>query len=98
MPAKKKTATPSKRGEPAPTLTKAEEDLLWHMGHGYQLETASLGDNPVLRRLKDNTELRAASVNRRTIEQLQKRGLISVAKSGGVVKPTVWRVGGKRST
>ena len=97
MLAKKKAAEPPKRGEPAPKLTKAEEDLLWHMGHGYQLETTSLGDNPVLRRLKDNTELRAASVNRRTIEELQKRGLISVAKSGVVVKPTVWRVAAKGS-
>jgi len=38
---------------------------------------------------------RVGQPTRRTIEELQKRGLIGVAKSGGVVKPTVWRVGGK---
>lgn len=35
-------------------LTDAEQDLLSHMQHGYQLETDSLGSNPVLRRLKDS--------------------------------------------
>jgi hypothetical protein len=30
-------------------LPEAEEDLLWHMEHGYQLETESLGGNPLLR-------------------------------------------------
>src|SRR5579872_2909057 len=75
-------------------LSKAEADLLWHMGHGYQLETSSLWDNPILRRLKDNTELRATA-NRSTIEALEKSGLIAVATKGGVVKPTVWRLTGK---
>jgi ribosomal protein S19E (S16A) len=64
------------------------------MGHGYQLETSSLGDNPILRRLKDNSEVRA-TVNRSTIEALQKRGLIAVAKAGGVLSPTVWRLASK---
>jgi hypothetical protein len=61
------------------------------MTHGYQLETSGIGDNPILRRLKDNTEVRATA-NRRTIEGLQERGLIAVAKRGGVVNPTVWRL------
>ncbi|HEY6303549.1 MAG TPA: hypothetical protein VIX14_10820 [Terriglobales bacterium] len=45
---KKKTA------RVVPKVTEAEQDLLWHMGNGYQLETDSLGGNPVLRRLKDD--------------------------------------------
>ena len=53
-----------------------------------------MGDNPILRRLKDKTEVRATA-NRRTIEALQERGLISVAKSGGVFNPTVWRLTSK---
>ena len=35
-----------------PKLTETEQDLLSHMQDGYQLETDSLGGNPVLRRLK----------------------------------------------
>jgi hypothetical protein len=35
-----------------PKLTEAEHDLLSHIQDGYQLETDSLGGNPVLRRLK----------------------------------------------
>jgi hypothetical protein len=54
--------------EPPAKLTPTEEDLLWRMGNGYQLETDSLWENPILRRMKDNTEMRAASVNRRTID------------------------------
>jgi hypothetical protein len=75
-------------------LSTREQDLLWHMAHGYQLETSSLWDNPVLRRLKDNSELRATA-NRSTIEALQKAGLIAVAKEGRVVTPTVWRLTSK---
>jgi hypothetical protein len=48
------------------------------MSHGYQLETSSLWDNPILRHLKDNTEVRATA-NRGTIEALQK----SVPDCGG---------------
>ena len=75
-------------------LSKREEDLLWHMSPGYQLETSSLWDNPILRRLKDNTELRATA-DRGTIEALQQRGLIAIAKTGSVLKPTVWRLTSK---
>lgn len=92
---KKKTRPQSrsrKAASPPPTkLSQREEDLLWHMGHGYELETSLLWDNPVLRRMKDNTELRA-DANRSTIEALHQAGLIVVAKEGGVVNPTVWRV------
>jgi hypothetical protein len=102
MPAKKKrtpagrTKVASARSPMRPKLSKTEGDLLWHMAHGYQLETSSLGDNPILRRLKDNTEIRATA-NRRTIETLKQRGLIAVAKGGGVLNPTVWRLISKAS-
>jgi len=36
-----------------PKLTGTEQDLGSHIQQGYQLETDSLGGNPVLRRLKD---------------------------------------------
>jgi hypothetical protein len=65
------------------------------MAHGYQLETSSLWDNPILRRLRDNTEVHAMA-NRSTIEALQKAGLIAVAEEGEVVHPTVWRLADKR--
>lgn len=100
MPAKKTRAparrknVPSTNPELPPKLSKTENDLLWHLQHGYELETSSLGDNPILRRLKDNTEVRATA-NRRTIEGLQQRGLIAVAKAGGVLNPTVWRLTAK---
>jgi hypothetical protein len=35
-----------------PKLTEVEQDLLSHIQNGYQLETDSLGGNPILRRLK----------------------------------------------
>jgi hypothetical protein len=44
-----------------PKLTEAEQDLLSHIQDGYQLETDSLGGNPILRRLKDNEEIRSLS-------------------------------------
>ncbi|HJU11166.1 MAG TPA: hypothetical protein VJ728_09835 [Candidatus Binataceae bacterium] len=94
----KKHTRPPKSTKAKPELPmklgKREEDLLWHMSHGYQLETSSLGDNPILCRLKDNTEVRATA-NRRTIETLQQRGLITVAKAGAVFNPTVWRLTSK---
>jgi hypothetical protein len=95
MPAKKRVRPRPKSTktevQPPLKLSKTEEDLLWHMAHGYQLETSSLWDNPILRNLKDNSEVRAIA-NRGTIEALQKRGLIAVTKDGGVLNPTVWRL------
>jgi hypothetical protein len=63
-----------------PKLTEAEQDLLSHIEDGYQLETDSLGGSPVLRRLKDNVEIRALSANRNTIKAMEKRGLITPGK------------------
>jgi hypothetical protein len=61
-------------------LTDAEQDLLSHIQDGYQLETDSLGGNPVLRRLKDNEEIRPLSANRNTVKALERRGLIRPGK------------------
>lgn len=74
-----------------PELTETEQDLLWQMEHGYQLETDSLGSNPVLRRLKDDEVIRPASANRNTVKALEERGLISPAKSSDPLT-FVWRV------
>jgi hypothetical protein len=63
-----------------PKLTETELDLLSHIQDGYQLETDSLGGNPVLRRLKDNEEIRPLSANRNTIKAMEQRGLISPGK------------------
>ena len=73
-----------------PKLTESEQDLLWHMEHGYELETDSLGGNPVLR-LKNGEVMRPASINRTTIQALEQRGLISSGK-GREPLTLVWRV------
>ena len=72
--AKKKTASLLSK------FTEIEEDLLSHIQDGYQLETDSLGGNLVLRRLKDNEEIRPLSANRNTIKAMEQRGLISPAQ------------------
>ncbi|MGA8216832.1 MAG: hypothetical protein WB799_24825 [Candidatus Sulfotelmatobacter sp.] len=69
--AKKKAATLP------PKLTETEQDVLSHIQDGYQLETDSLGGNPVLRRLKDSEEIRPLSANRSTIKAMERRGLIT---------------------
>ncbi len=66
-----------KRTASVPKLTESEQDLLSHLQNGYQLQTDSLGGDPVLRRLKDDEEIRPLSVNRNTIKALEQRGLIS---------------------
>ena len=83
--AKKKTANP------LPKLTETEQDLLSHIQDGYQFETDSLGGNPVLRRLKDDEEIRPLSANRNTIKAMEQRGLISPGK-GRDALTIVWRL------
>ena len=83
--AKKKTAGPS------PKLTETAQDLLSHMQLGYELETDSLGSDPILRRLKDNEEIRPLSANRNTIEAMKQRGLITPGK-GRDPLTTMWRL------
>jgi hypothetical protein len=68
-----------------------EQDLLSHMQDGYDLETDSLGGNPVLRHLKDFEEIRPLSANRSTIKALEQRELISPGK-GRDPLTIVWRL------
>ena len=87
VPAKKRA--PKKRIPDAlAKLTETEQDLLSHVEHGYQLETDSLGSDPVLR--KDAEVIRPASANRNTVEALKERGLITQGKSHDPIK-IVWR-------
>jgi hypothetical protein len=83
--AKKKAASPP------PKLTESEQDLLSHMKNGYQLETDSLGGDPILRQLKDNEVIRPLTANRSTIEATKQRGLISSGK-GRDPLTIVWRL------
>jgi hypothetical protein len=91
--AKKKAASAA---SVTPKLTAGEQDLLSHIQDGYQLETDSLGGNPVLRRLKDNEEMRPLSANRNTIKALEKRRLISPGK-GRDLLTIVWRLKNQRT-
>jgi hypothetical protein len=77
-----------------PKLTEAEQDLLSHIANGYQLETDSLGGNPILRRLKDDEEIRPLSANRNTIKAMEQRGLIIPGK-GRDPLTIVWRLKNK---
>jgi hypothetical protein len=74
-----------------PKLTEIEQDLLSHIQDGYRLETDSLGGNPILRRLKDDEEMRPVSANRNTIKALEQRGLISPGK-GRDPLTIMWRL------
>jgi hypothetical protein len=80
--------------ETPPELTGNEQDLLWHMEHGYQLETDSPGSHPVLRRLRDDEVLRPPSANRSTIKSMQERGLITETDTRDPLK-IIWRVNKK---
>ena len=73
-----------------PKLTDTEQDLLWHMEHGYQLETDSLGGNPILR-LKSGEVIRPAAANRNTIKALEERGLVASGK-GHEALTLLWRL------
>jgi hypothetical protein len=86
--AKKKAASAA---SVPPKLTDSEQDLLSNMQHGFQLETDSLGGDPILRRLKDNEVIRPLSANRSTIEAMEQRGLISPGK-GRDPLTIVWRL------
>ncbi len=79
-----------------PKLTETEQDLLSHIQDGYQLETDSLGGNPVLRQLKDDEEIRPLSANRNTIKAMERRGLIGPGK-GCDPLTIVWRLTKKRN-
>ena len=74
-----------------PRLTETEQDLLSHIQDGYRLETDALGGNPVLRRLKNNEEIRPLSATRNTIKAMEQRGLISPGKGRGPLT-ILWRL------
>jgi hypothetical protein len=83
---------PKRKATKVPTdLTESEQDLLWHIQNGYQLETDSLGSDLRLRRLKDNEVIRPVSANRNTVKALEERGLITAAKSDDPLT-IVWRL------
>jgi hypothetical protein len=69
-----------KAGSVTPKLTDAEQEMLTHLQQGYQLETDSLGANPILRGPKDDEVLRPANANASTLKGLEKRGLIAPGK------------------
>ena len=77
-------------------LTKIEQDLLSHLQAGYQLETDSLGADPLLRRLKDNEVIRPQSVTLNTIKALEERGLIAPAEGDDPLR-MVWHPVAKKS-
>jgi hypothetical protein len=72
-------------------LSDAEQDLVRHMEHGYQLETDSLGSDPVLRRFKDDEVMRPASANRNTVKALAERGVVVPSKGRDPLK-IMWRL------
>ena len=86
--AKKKTANVE------PKLSDGEQDLLSQMQSGYQLETDSLGGNPVLRRVKDGEVIRPMSANASSVKGLEERGLIRAAR-GRDPLTVVWRLSKK---
>jgi hypothetical protein len=92
---KEKKKEKKKESGVLPKLTDAEQDLLLQMERGYQLETDSLGANPVLRRLKDDEVMRPTSANRNTVKALKERGLIGPAK-GHDPLTIVWRLTGNK--
>jgi hypothetical protein len=91
----RQTGTPKKTAATTlPKLTQGEQDLLSQMQEGYQLETDSLGGNPVLRRLKDGEVIRPLSANASTVKALQERRLIHAAK-GRDPLTILWRLSKK---
>jgi hypothetical protein len=80
-----------KSAKAMPKLSEGEQDLLSQMQEGYQLETDSLGSNPVLRRLKDGEVIRPLSTNASTVKALQERGLIRATKGRDPLM-IAWRV------
>ena len=90
----KKSSPKKKDPDLEARLTEAEQDLLWHVENGYQLETDSFGSDPVLRSLKNDEVIRPASANRNTVKALQERGLITEGKGKDPLK-IVWRAQSK---
>ena len=64
---------------------------MWHMEHGYALETDSLGRDLALRNLKNDEVVRPVFANRNTVKALEECGLIAQGKSSDPLK-IVWRM------
>jgi hypothetical protein len=60
---------------------KTEQDIVWHLENGYQLESSPI-DGLLLRNVKDNSAVRAAA-NQNTIKALEERGLITHQRNSG---------------
>lgn len=86
-----KSKAKKKAAASIPKFTEGERDLISEMQSGYQLETDSLGGNPVLRKLKNGEVIRPLSANASTVKALQERGLITPGK-GRDPLTIVWRV------
>jgi hypothetical protein len=71
-------------------LSESEQDLLSHVQDGYDLETDSLGGDPLLRH-KDKEPIRPLSTKRNTVTILRERGLIAPVKGSDPLR-TVWRL------
>jgi hypothetical protein len=90
----RKPSTAKKEAAKAiPKLTEGEQDLRTQMQGGYQLETDSLGSNPVLR--KEGEVIRPLSANASTVKALQERGLIHAVK-GRDPLTIAWHLSKKR--
>jgi len=72
-------------------LTETEQELVSHLQNGFQLETDSLGGNPLLRRLNDSEVIRPLSATRNTVKALEERGVIVPAKSNDPLS-IVWQL------
>jgi len=72
-------------------LTETEQELVSHLQNGFQLETDSLGGNPLLRRLNDSEVIRPLSATRNTVKALEERGLIVPAKGNDPLS-IVWQL------
>jgi len=92
----KKRVAKKRNPETLSKLTGTEQDLLWHLEHGYQLETDTLASDPTLRKVGRKEVIRPASANRNTVEALKERGLITEAKTHDPLK-IVWRTTSRRS-
>jgi hypothetical protein len=77
-------------------LTETEQELLSHLQNDYQLETASLGGDPLLRRRKDSEVIRPLSATRNTVKALEERGLIAPAEGDDPLR-MVWHAVAKKS-
>ena len=73
------TGMPKKKTGVMPSgLTETEQDLVSHLQNGFQLETDSLGGDPLLRRLKDSEVIRPLSATRHTVKALKAGPLTTI--------------------